>query len=117
MLDEEGVRLPVLFTLSSMKKTLFKSKGLPLEVVGCPIKRPLSALRPTIFWRFEEMEFRGFNFCFSGVEEGLHLASLKRRGLAERTAHRAPPQYSVGIAPPLFKERAACMWTSAAVDL
>ncbi len=49
MLDEEGVRLPVVFTLSSMKKRLLKSKGLPLEVVGCPIKRPLSALRLPCF--------------------------------------------------------------------
>ncbi len=40
-----SVRLSEINTLSSAKKTLLKLKGVPLEEVGCPIRRPLLAFR------------------------------------------------------------------------
>jgi hypothetical protein len=56
--------LSVMKMLSSMKNTLLKSKGLPLEVVGCLIRHPLSALRLPFFGDLKKRNSEALTVAF-----------------------------------------------------
>ena len=59
-----SARLSVINTLSSTKKTLLKLKGVPLEEVGCPIRRPLLAFRLPFLGGWKKLNSDALTFVF-----------------------------------------------------